>query len=151
MSGSSGIRGRAWRAFGVGVVALVAASCALPFSPVGRLVFGAAWVQTPHMAAQREILAEVPAGVCVAADDRLVPPLIRLDRVTVPSVPAPRTDYLLLDLSEPEATKVNDVSIRTDEVYAHALAAGYRQVAHVEDLVLLQAPDYAGPTPECAP
>ncbi len=119
--------------------------------PFNRMLYGSAWTQTSHMQAQRDIIGDVPAGVCVTADDRLVPPLIRNDRVTVASVPAPRVDFFLLDTTEPEAAHVNETSIRTSAVYAAAIAEGYRVVERLDGIVLLQSPRYAGPTPECAP
>src|SRR6185312_16475806 len=63
-----------------------------------RMLTGQAFKVYPHQRDQRAAVAQVPAGVCVSVDDRLAPQLTNRDRVTLPGIPTPRTDYIVLDL-----------------------------------------------------
>jgi uncharacterized membrane protein len=120
-----------------------------PTAPaVQRLLDGAAWRMTAHSKDQRAVVRSVPRNVCVSVDDRLAAHLTGRDRVTLPGVPAPRTDFYLLDLSQAE---VGYLLPAPQDVLTSALASGYQPVLRRGDLVVLEAPDYRGPSPQCAP
>ena len=137
----------------VATVPLAGISSAL--FPLARLVTGAAWTTSPHLADQRAAVASVPPGTCVTADDRLVPHLTRTNRVTVPGVAAPAPDYVLLDLTEPEPgnpyplEKWRDPT--TPEALAGALADGYRVTGRFGDVVVLHDDARATPRAACRP
>jgi uncharacterized membrane protein len=112
--------------------------------PVGRLVTGEAWAQTPRTEALSRLLPLVPDGVCVAADDRVVPQLTHRDYVTNPERPSPPITWLVLDLSQPET------GWQGPEPNAYLLtvqAEGFDVVAREGSIVVLHR---AGPVdPRC--
>lgn len=116
--------------------------------PLHRLVTGAAFRWTPHMADQAAILALVPPGTCVEADDRLTPHLTRTNRVSVPTRLGRPPDLVVLDLTQ---QTVGFQLPPPQVVRARVLAQGYRVAARRGPLVLLRRPGYAGPSPACAP
>ena len=111
-----------------------------------RMLNGRAFEVTQHLRDQRAAVAQVPVGVCVSMDDRLAPQLTNRDRVTLPGIPTPRTDYLVLDLSQRE------VGFQLDPpgvVLARARAAGFDTLFRQGDLIVLRSPTYTGPTAGC--
>ncbi len=118
--------------------------------PLGRLVTGAAWVQTPHMADQRAALRVIPPSTCVAADDRLVPELTNTNRVTVPGISARMQDFYILDFSQFEpAHFAVGINTPTVDVYQRLINEGYTPIDRFGTLVVLQSPTYTGPTAAC--
>lgn len=129
----------------------VFASSATETYPLGRLITGAVWEQTPHMADQRSALRVIPPSTCVAADDRLVPELTNTNRVTVPGVSARTQDFYILDFSQFEpAHFASGVNTPTVDVYERLIDEGYKSIERFGDLVVLQSPTYVGPTADCA-
>lgn len=116
-------------------------------TPFIRL-FWSAWRTKPLMVDQRAIIPLVPAGTCVEVDDRLAPHLTRTNRVTLPTLTKRTSDFIVLDLSQKE---VGYPLPSPQVVQADALARGYREVARRGQLIILQRPDYAGPTADCTP
>lgn len=117
--------------------------------PYGRLVNGKAYRVDAADPARARAVALVPAGVCVEASDRLAPHLTRRDRVSLPGVPQPRPDYVVLDTSLPEegfGRYADPV-----QVVAQARADGYVTVFEQGTVVVLRSPEDRGPTPGCAP
>lgn len=119
-----------------------------PF-PLARLVDGSAFVTTPHMVDQSRATAAIPAGTCVAVDDRLAPRLIRTNRVTVPDVPAPAEDFYVLDFSEPFPAE-HSAAETTARVAESIGAEGYVAQYTYGDLVVFVSPSYRGPTSGCS-
>ncbi|MDQ2748393.1 MAG: DUF2079 domain-containing protein [Actinomycetota bacterium] len=89
----------------------------------------------------------VPDHVCVQATERVAPHLTRRDRVTLPDLPVAGSDFIVLDLSKP------NVGLRASPAAVLAAArAGKYVTVHAEGSVLvLRAPDYTGPSDDCAP
>jgi uncharacterized membrane protein len=111
-----------------------------------RMLTGRAFEVNQHLRDQRAAVAQVPVGVCVSVDDRLAPQLTNRDRVTLPGIPTPRTDYLVLDLSQQQ------VGFQLDApgvVLAKARAAGFNTLFRQGDLIVLRSPSYTGPTAGC--
>jgi uncharacterized membrane protein len=104
----------------------------------------AGWV---HSAS--EVVAWLPKNVCVAADNHLVPHLTHRDWTTVPA-DSTNPDFYALDIFAPD-TGGNPPAPKPDEVYNSALAAGYKAVFTTGTFVVLQAPDYHGPSSACEP
>jgi uncharacterized membrane protein len=120
-----------------------------PTAPaIQRLLTGAAWRTTARERAQQAAVAAVPRDVCVSVDDRLAPHLTGRDRVTLPGVPTPRTDYYVLDLSEQE---VGYLLPTPQSVLARATADGYQVVLARGTMRVLRSPDFTGPSPLCSP
>jgi len=93
-------------------------------------------------------VAQLPSGVCVSVDDRLAAHLTNRDRVTLPGVSTPRTDFVALDMSQADV----GFQLPTPQaVLADVRAKGYVPVFTQGDLIVLRSPDYAGPTPGCNP
>jgi uncharacterized membrane protein len=111
-----------------------------------RMLIGRAFTVNQHLRDQRAAVAQVPAGVCVSVDDRLAPQLTDRDRVTLPGIPTPRTDYLVLDLSQREVGFELDAPA---VVLAQARAAGFDTLFRQGDLIVLRSPDYRGPSAGC--
>jgi uncharacterized membrane protein len=89
----------------------------------------------------------IPDHVCVQATERLAPHLTRRDHVTLPDLPVDGSDFIVLDLSRP------NVGFRATPaaVLAAARAARYVTVFREGSVLVLRAPDYAGPSDDCAP
>lgn len=113
-----------------------------------RMLTGKAWQVDDHLRDQRAAVALVPAGVCVSVDDRLAPQLTSRDRVTLPGIPTPKTDYLVLDLSQQE---VGFQLAAPGVVYRQARTAGYQTLFGRGSMLVLRSPDYTGPSAACKP
>lgn len=116
-------------------------------SPFVR-VFWSAWRVKPHVADQAAMVARVPAGTCVEADDRLAPHLTRSNRVTLPTLTRRASDFIVIDLAQKE---VGYPLPTPQKVRDDALARGYVEVAREGELLMLQRPGYAGPSAGCSP
>ncbi|QHC59605.1 DUF2079 domain-containing protein [Rathayibacter sp. VKM Ac-2760] len=151
---SSGYRARALLLVGVLVCAVPVVGTAVcrdtAAFPLARMITGDAWSRSRHMMDQAAAIDRVPAGTCVAADDRLVPALTRTNRVSLPGVLRRPPDFLLLDLSQEEAGTVRGLELRTTVIREDALADGYRVVARFGEVEVLESPTYRGPSDECA-
>ncbi len=113
-----------------------------------RMATGEAWRVSHHLRDQRAAVAQLPSGVCVSVDDRLAAHLTNRDRVTLPGVSTPRTDFVALDMSQADV----GFQLPTPQaVLADVRAKGYVPVFTQGDLIVLRSPDYAGPTPGCNP
>lgn len=115
--------------------------------PLERLAWSA-WRTKPLMRDQAAAVAHVPAGTCVAVDDRLAPHLTRTNRVTLPTLDKRTQDFVVLDMSQEE---VGFPLPSPQVVQRQVKAAGYRVVFRSGPLIVWQRPGYAGPTPACAP
>lgn len=113
-----------------------------------RVLNGKAWQVTSHVQAQRAAVRQVPADVCVSVDDRLAPQLTARDRVTLPGISTPRTDYLVLDLSEQQVGYLLDAP---GVVLSRARTQGYQVVFSQGSLLVLRSPSYAGASQACRP
>ncbi|HET6209053.1 MAG TPA: DUF2079 domain-containing protein [Jatrophihabitans sp.] len=111
-----------------------------------RMLTGEAFAVNQHLRDQRAAVAQVPAGICVSVDDRLAPQLTNRDRVTLPGIPTPRTDYLVLDLSQQQ---VGFQLAAPGVVLSQARAAGFVTVFSQGQLIVLRSPDYTGPSAGC--
>ncbi len=102
--------------------------------PVGRLVTGEAWQQTPRSESLARVLPLIPDGVCVQADDRAVPQLTHRDYVTNPGMPGPPAGWVLLDLSQDETGYLGP---DPHDYLRTATGEGFRVVARDGSIVLL--------------
>ncbi len=118
--------------------------------PLARLVDGSAFQTTAHIRDQAAIVARVPAGVCIVADDRLASHLTSKDVVATFGLTSRRQDFYAIDLSQP-VLSVEPNQKTTADALRTAQDAGFREVAHAGTVVLLQSPSYVGPTPACHP
>lgn len=116
--------------------------------PFHRLLTGAAFHTTEHMRDQAALTAAIPAHTCVEVDDRLAPHLTHANRVSLPTLLGQPPDFIGLDLAQHE---VSYQLPAPDEILKQASAQGYTTVFERGSLVLLQRPDYRGPTASCQP
>jgi uncharacterized membrane protein len=128
-------------------------------SPLVLIVFGDRWRVVPvtqlrkpyaHQPADwrdnaAAVVAWLPKNVCVAADNHLVPHLTGRDWTTVAEAKTPDPDFYAIDIFAPD-TGGNPPAPKPDEVYNAALKAGYQQVLISGTFVVLQSPDYRGPS-----
>ena len=120
-----------------------------PTPPVTqRVLDGAAWHPTGHTRAQERAVAQIPRDVCVAVDDRIAPHLTGRDRTTLPGVPAPRPDFIVLDMSEAEVGYLLPAPV---DVLQQAWSNGYRVDYESDPMLVLKSPHYRGPSAACAP
>jgi uncharacterized membrane protein len=103
------------------------------------------WRQTAS-----DVVTWLPDNVCVAADNHLVPHLTPRDYTTVAQTNTPHLDFYALDMFAPD-TGGNPPAPKPNVVYAQAITDGYRPVYRAGTFVVLQSPDYTGPSAECAP
>jgi len=96
-------------------------------------------------------IASVPPDTCVVSDSRFAAAFVATNRVTLPGVSRLRQDFAVLDVVHGYDAPAASVQT-SQEAYAAALAAGFREVGRFGGIVVLQAPDYAGPDPaRCGP
>lgn len=114
-----------------------------------RTVKGKIFATTARQTDQERAVAQVPANACVAVDDRLAPHLTSTNRVSLPGVPGPRPDYILLDLSQAE---VGFQLPAPEVILEQALRNDAYAVTHsFGNLRVLEARGRSGPRPECEP
>lgn len=124
------------------LVGMMASQMLFPFQ---RIVNGEAFRTYERQVDAEQILSLVPMGVCVEADDRLVPQLIPGRLVTLPGQSEGLATYVVLDLSQKEVGK--DLP-DPNAALAQAVADGFRIVAESGDIVLLSNDSPAAP--ECS-
>lgn len=103
------------------------------------------WVQSA-----RRVTAWLPDNVCVAADNHLVPHLTNRDWTTVPQADTPDPDFIAIDFFAPD-TGGNPPAPKPSAVYSQALVNGYHEVLRAGSFVVLQSPNYTGPSAACHP
>jgi len=113
--------------------------------PLHNTLTGAETRQSPHTHAQAAAVAHVPSGVCVEADDRLIPHLVGRDYVTTPAHSGGRATWIALDLNQ-RTTGGGDSPAPAAE-YATATKAGFRVVFRQGPLIVLHKT--APVQPEC--
>lgn len=106
--------------------------------------------------ASRAAVAFLPPNVCVEADDFLIPHLTGKDYTTMPDAPGIAADFIAVDLSRedvgPLQTAVADIEGPTPAaVLDGAMQAGFVRVFQQGSVVVVQAPDYRGPSAACHP
>lgn len=119
--------------------------------PFQRLISGSAFRLHGDGAARAQVVAWLPHDTCVAADDLVAGQLTHTNRVTVPGVSQHRQDFYILDFAN-EKPATTPANWTTQESFAYAQSLGFEPVFQVATIVVLRAPDYAGPNPEdCGP
>ncbi|MEP7177640.1 MAG: DUF2079 domain-containing protein [Pseudonocardiales bacterium] len=98
----------------------------------------------------KDVVRWLPKDVCVAADNHLVPQLTSRDYTSVPQAETPDPDFYALDMFAPD-TGGNPPAPKPNAVYAQAITDRYHVAFRSGTFVVLQAPDYAGPSSDCAP
>ena len=97
-----------------------------------------------------KVVRWLPDNVCVAADNHLVPHLTARDYTSVPQADTPDPDFYALDMFAPD-TGGNPPAPTPDAVYVQAGADGYQVVYRSGTFVVLQSPNYKGPSSDCKP
>jgi uncharacterized membrane protein len=118
--------------------------------PVTDLRKGYAHLPSGWLESARDIDHWLPDNVCVAADNHLVPHLTGRDYTTVAQAGTPDPDFYALDMFAPD-TGGNPPAPKPAEVFATAVSDGYQVVYRAGTFLVLQSPDYAGPSSACAP
>jgi uncharacterized membrane protein len=103
---------------------------------------------TSHMRAQQAVVDRIPRNVCIEADDRLAGHLTDRDYVTLFGMQHDAADYIAIDLTQKD---VGNFGPKPAAALGMAEAAGYREIFRQGQVVLLQSPDYRGPSSRCGP
>lgn len=155
IDGAQRLRRTSWRAAArrwlprVLVATFVVGTLAwLPPFPLSRMVYGVAFRETDRTRQQEAIVALVPPGTCVGADDRVVPMLLRTNVVAQARPETRWADYIVLDAG---AKDPGYLLPPTGEVRATAEQVGYVLAESRGDLELWQAPRDVSPRDSCRP
>jgi uncharacterized membrane protein len=110
------------------------------------------YAHQPHgwLRSANDVVRWLPDNVCVAADNHLVPHLTERDYTSVPQADTPNPDFYALDMFAPD-TGGNPPAPKPNAVYAQAITDGYHVAFRSGTFVVLQSPDYAGPSSDCEP
>lgn len=108
----------------------------------------AAWKLTPTMRDYRSAVDQLPANVCVAADDKLVPQLTKTNRATLPGIQQPTPDFVVLDMA---AESVGNMLPGPGLYFDQYSRQGYQVTWRRGDVVILQAGDVTPDPSRCGP
>jgi hypothetical protein len=108
------------------------------------------YAHQPHgwLRSANDVVRWLPDDVCVAADNHLVPHLTERDYTSVAQANTPDPDFYALDMFAPD-TGGNPPAPKPNAVYAQAITDGYHVAFRSGTFVVLQSPDYAGPSSDC--
>ena len=151
--------GQRWVVIGRRVLAvvLVATPVLLIFWPIHKIVpltqlrpeYAHAPANWRHDAAA--VVAHIPSSVCVAADNHLIPHLTRRDWTTVAEVNTPDPDFYAIDMAARD-TGGNPPAPKPLDVMTHGVSRrDTGRCSSSGSFILLQSPNYAGPSAACAP
>lgn len=136
---------------------LVATPLALPFVgsldhvlPVTQLREGKSILSNPWLTSAKAVVAFLPRDVCVAVDNHLAPHLTTRDWTTVPQTNTYEPDFFALDMTEPD-TGGNPPAPTPFQVLMQAQSNDYKIVFRSGPFLVLQSPNYRGPTSACRP
>ena len=115
---------------------------------IRRMLNGSAWRMDAHLRDQQAAVRQIPPDACVSVDDRLATHLTSTNRVTLPGIPTPRTDFVVLDMRQQQVGYPLDTP---EQVLADSQAAGFVRVFSQGDLLVLRSPSYTGPSSQCRP
>jgi uncharacterized membrane protein len=118
--------------------------------PVTELRRGYANMPDGWAQSARDVLNYLPRNVCVVADNHLVPHLTGRDYTSVAQAEIVDPDFYALDMFAPD-TGGNPPAPKPEVVWDAAIANGYHLVFRSGTWVVLQAPDYTGPSSVCKP
>ena len=105
----------------------------------------------PDGVARDAAVAVIPANTCVVADNHAAIYLTHTNRVTVPGASQHRQDFYIIDYSEPQ-TSPPPFAWTPAQTEDYARSLGFQEIFRIGNMVVLQAPDYAGPDPHsCGP
>ncbi|MBT8162685.1 MULTISPECIES: DUF2079 domain-containing protein [Arthrobacter] len=108
--------------------------------PLNKLVTGEAFTYTTHMAAQQRIVNMIPSGVCVEADDRLVP---HLTNRTVVGLIGRQVDYAswaIIDFDQENTGGGGDGNFTPFTGLRYKQDQGFQEVYRQDNIVLLYRP-----------
>lgn len=97
---------------------------------------------------EKTTVSLIPPDTCVSADDRVVPHLTRTNRVTVLGTPAPRTDYVVVNLERHDTG--NGIADPRAEL-ARFAEKSYQQVFASHSVRVLRAPQVPPSSELCGP
>jgi uncharacterized membrane protein len=108
--------------------------------PLNKLVTGDAVTYTAHMAAQQRIVNMIPSGVCVEADDRLVP---HLTNRTVVGLVGRQVDYAswaVIDFDQDNTGGGGDGNFTPFTGLQFKQTRGFTEVYREDNIILLHRP-----------
>ncbi|MCU6481226.1 DUF2079 domain-containing protein [Arthrobacter sp. A2-55] len=130
--------------------AVFAASTALGIAflpglfPVHDVLTGKAGVYTAHMAAQQRVVNMVPSGVCVEADDRLVPHLTNRTNVGMLGRQVDYASWAVIDFTQTDTGGGGDGNFTPFDALQFKESYGFRVVHEDDGIMLLYRPYLPG-------
>jgi hypothetical protein len=131
-------------------VALIFAGPSLNVVPVTQLRKAYAGLPYGWLQSAKDAARFLPDNVCVAADNHLVPHLTARDYTTVAQANTPDPDFYVIDMFAPD-TGGNPPAPKPEAVYQRVIALHYHLVFRSGTFVVLQSPNYHGPSSACRP
>ncbi len=113
-------------------------------NPLNSLFTGQAWTYSPHMAAQQRMVNMVPSGVCVEADDRLVPHLTNRTVVGIIGRQTAYATWAIIDFTQNDTGGGGDGNFTPIAGLAYEKSHGFQELSWDDNIVLLYRPGPAG-------
>ncbi|MFB9163639.1 DUF2079 domain-containing protein [Arthrobacter psychrochitiniphilus] len=108
--------------------------------PIHNLVTGKTWEHTAHMAAQQRVVNMIPSGVCVEADDRLVPHLTNRTNVGLLGRQVDYANWAVIDFAQTDTGGGGDGNFTPFDALRFKENYGFRIVHQDDGIVLLYRP-----------
>lgn len=108
--------------------------------PIHNVITGKAWETTAHMAAQQRAVNMIPSGVCVEADDRLVPHLSNRTTVGMLGRQVDYASWAIIDFTQADTGGGGDGNFTPFEALQFKEYYGFRIVHQDDGLALLYRP-----------
>lgn len=112
--------------------------------PVHNLVTGKAWEYTAHMAAQQRVVNMIPSGVCVEADDRLVPHLTNRTNVGMLGRQVDYASWAVIDFTQTDTGGGGDGNFTPFDALQFKEYYGFRVVHEDDGIMVLHRPYLPG-------
>lgn len=112
--------------------------------PIHNLVTGKAWERTAHMAAQQRVVNMIPSGVCVEADDRLVPHLTNRTNVGLLGRQVDYASWAVVDFMQTDTGGGGDGNFTPFDALQFKEYYGFRVVHEDDGIMVLYRPYLPG-------
>ncbi|WP_343317356.1 DUF2079 domain-containing protein [Arthrobacter sp. TMP15] len=112
--------------------------------PVHNVVSGKAWQYTAHMAAQQRAVNMIPSGVCVEADDRLIPHLTNRTNAGMLGRQVDYASWAVIDFTQTDTGGGGDGNFTPFQALQFKQDYGFRVVHQDDGIMVLYRPYLPG-------